>query len=132
VRANSLQSATSSYGSALVAANRLGGFSPNSFSTSWNNLSADLRQINYNQVAQNQQALATASAGRMSLLNGVMGALSTLALSAGSSKKTNSSGPAKTSSGAAVQQASSDAFQSKFLDQKWIEQMSAPLGGGYV
>jgi hypothetical protein len=123
VRANSLQSAASSYGSALVAANRLGGFSPNSFSTSWNNLAADLRQINYNQAAQNYQALATVSAGRMSLLNGVIGALSTLALSPSSPKKSRS--------GINAQQTSSATSQQKFLDRKWIEQMSEQFGGEY-
>jgi hypothetical protein len=124
MRANTLQSAASSYGSSLVAANRAGGFSPNSLSSGWNNLAADLRQIDYNQAVQNQQALAIASAGRMSLLNGAIGALSILALSSFGSKKA--------SPGAASSQASAAPFQSKFLDQKWIEQMSSPFGGGYL
>jgi hypothetical protein len=116
-RANALRSAISSYGTALAAANRAGGFSPNAFSNSWSNLAADLRQIDYNQISQNQRALATASAGRMSLINGAIGAFSTLpgGFLRGRMTKIPAATPAIS--------------QSKFLDQNWLSQMSAPFGG---
>jgi hypothetical protein len=78
-RSNLLRNAVAGYGQSLVAANRSGGFSPGAFSSSFSNLAADLRQIDHNHAAQNQQALATASAGRMSLLNSAIGAFTTLA-----------------------------------------------------
>jgi hypothetical protein len=111
-RDNVLRNATANYGSALVAANRSGGFSPNAFSTSWNNLAADLRQIEYNRIAQNQTALAGGSAGRTSLLNTSIGALSDL--SGGKTAALPSS------------------YQSKFLDQSWLGQASGSFGGGYL
>jgi hypothetical protein len=78
VRSNLLRSATQAYGHAAVAANRAGGFSHGTFAPSFSNLAGDLRQLAYNQDAQDQLALATASVGRMSLLNSAVGAWGTL------------------------------------------------------
>lgn len=122
-RSNLLRNAVAGYGQSLVAANRSGGFSPGALSSSFSNMAADLRQIDYNQAAQNQQALATASAGRMSLLNSAIGAFTTLAGSYLGSKK-GATSASKSSS-------TPPTYSSKFLDQKWISQMSAPFGGGY-
>jgi hypothetical protein len=125
-QAKAFGGATSGYGGALVAANRSGGFSPNAFSTSWNNVAADFRQIGFNRMAQEQQALATASAGRMSLLNSSTGALFDVA--------TDYLGSHKTSPAASYRPTPN--LQSKFIDQEWFSQMASPFGqaanwGGY-
>jgi hypothetical protein len=105
-RSQLLRNATAGYGGALLAANRSGGFSPGSLSASFSNLAADLRQIEYNQNAANQGALATASAGRMSLLNSTVGALTTAIAGRRNFKKA----PPEPFT----------PYSSKFLDQDWL------------
>jgi hypothetical protein len=108
-RSNLLKTATAGLGSTLAAANRSGGFS--SLSGGWNNLAADLRQIDYNQISQNQQALAAAFGGRMSLLNASVGAVTTLASARLKPRLTGSpSTPPPVP------------YPSKFLDQDWLGQ----------
>jgi hypothetical protein len=114
-QSNILRNATAGYGKALVAANRAGGFSPGAFSSSFSNLATDLWQTMQNRNAQDQQALATASAGRMSLLNGALGAFSDLA--------TGYRDSSKTIPGAATPVAPAP-YLSKFLDQDWIDPMA--------
>lgn len=124
VQANALRNATTNYGSALATANRSGGFSPNALSTGWNNLAADLSQAEFNRVAQTQTALAGGSAGRISLLNASIGAVSDLAGDYFTAPVTKSSSPLASSF--------SSSYQSKFLDQNWLGQMANPFEGSYL
>jgi hypothetical protein len=75
-RSNLLGNFTQSYGDALVAANRAGGYSPGTFSGSFNNLAADMRQANYNQQAAADTAQSTREAGSASLMDGISEGLS--------------------------------------------------------
>jgi hypothetical protein len=119
-KANILRNAMAGYGSALLAANRAGGFSPGTLSNSFSNLAADLQQIAYNQSAQEQKALAVASAGHMSLIGNTLDAFSAVAGDHLKSRKT------KIPTAAAP-----TPYTSNFLDQDWLLQMASPFGRSY-